>query len=151
MVELKWTNLYTTLRVTLFCTWCHVFYRSFANVTLMFDHFQCHCTIIWQAFLRNLDCTVAGNIETMSLEMRIWPWIYDTLIYINEYTLNSRFVYVDVFSLHSNEMTSWQSSSAEKMSCNIVPFFYHHSVVIQHLVSDMRLSLISKENVHNIR
>ena len=98
MVELKWTNLYTTLRVTLFCTWCHVFYRSFANVTLMFDHVQCHCTIIWQAFLRNLDCTVARNIETMSLEMRIWPWIYDTLIYINECTLNSRFVYVDVFS-----------------------------------------------------
>jgi hypothetical protein len=35
--------------------------------------------------------------------------------------------------------------------CNVVPFFYHHSVVIQHLVSDRLLSLISKENVHNVR
>ena len=140
--------MYTTLRVTLFCTWCHVFYCSFANVTLMFDHFQCHCTIIWQAFLRNVDCTVAGNIETMSLEMRIWPWIYDTLIYINEYTLNSRFVYVDVFSYIPMK---WQSGSAEKMTYNVMPFFYHHNVVIQHLVSDRPFSLISKENIHNVR
>ena len=28
------------------------------------------------------------------------------------------------------------NSSAEKISCNVAPFFYHHSVVIQHLVSD---------------
>jgi hypothetical protein len=30
----------------------------------------------------------------------------------------------------SNDMTSWQNSSAEKISCNVAPFFYH-----QHLVS----------------
>jgi hypothetical protein len=29
-------------------------------------------------FLRNVDLTVAANIEPMSLEMRIWPWIRDT-------------------------------------------------------------------------
>jgi hypothetical protein len=29
-----------------------------------------------------------------------------------------------------------QSSSAENISCNVAPFFYHHSVVIQYLVSD---------------
>jgi hypothetical protein len=40
------------------------------------------------------------------------------------------------FIPHSNDMTSWQNSSAEKISCNVAPFFYHHSVVIQHLVSD---------------
>jgi hypothetical protein len=40
------------------------------------------------------------------------------------------------FVSHSNVMTSCQRSSAENVSCNVVPFFYHHSVVIQHLVSD---------------
>ena len=55
------------------------------------------------------------------------------------------------FVSHSNDMTTCQSSSAENVSCNVVPFFYHHSVMIQHLVSDRRLSLISKENVHNVR
>ena len=40
------------------------------------------------------------------------------------------------FVSHSNDMTSWQSSTAENISWNVVPFFYHHSVVIQHLVSD---------------
>ena len=55
------------------------------------------------------------------------------------------------FVSHSNDMTSCQSSSIENVSCNVAPFFYHHSVVIQHLVSDRRLSLISKENVYNVR
>jgi hypothetical protein len=51
------------------------------------------------------------------------------------------------FCSHSNDMASWQSSSAENVSCNVAPFFYHHSVVIQHFVSDSQLSLISKENM----
>ena len=55
------------------------------------------------------------------------------------------------FVSHSNGMTSCQSSSAENVSCNVAPFFYHHTVVIQHLVSDRRYSLISKENVYNVR
>ena len=55
------------------------------------------------------------------------------------------------FVSHSNDMTSCQSSSAENVSCNVASFLYHHSVVIQHLVSDRRLSLISKENVYNVR
>ena len=59
--------------------------------------------------------------------------------------------YIDVFFPHSNNMTSWKNSSAEKISCNVAPFFYHHSVVIQHLVSDRLLSLNSKENVQNVR
>jgi hypothetical protein len=40
------------------------------------------------------------------------------------------------FVSHSNGMTSCQSSSADNVSCNVAPFFYYHSVVIQHLVSD---------------
>jgi hypothetical protein len=50
---------------------------------------------------------------------------------MKEWTLNSRFVYVayiDVFSTHSNDMTSRESSSAEKISCNMAPFFYHQCV-----------------------
>ena len=55
------------------------------------------------------------------------------------------------FVSHSNDMTSCQSSSAENVSCNVAPFYYHHSVVIQHLVSDRRLLLFAKKNVHNVR
>jgi hypothetical protein len=40
------------------------------------------------------------------------------------------------FVSHSNDMKSCQSSSAENVSCNVAPFFYRHSVAIQHLVSD---------------
>ena len=54
------------------------------------------------------------------------------------------------FVSHSNDMMSCQSSSGENVSCNVPPFFYHHSMVIQHLVSDRRLSLISKE-MYNVR
>jgi hypothetical protein len=43
------------------------------------------------------------------------------------------------FVSHSNGMMSCQSSSTENVSCNVAPFFYHYSVVIQHLVSDRRL------------
>ena len=41
------------------------------------------------------------------------------------------------FVSHFNDMTSCQSSSTENVSCNVAPFFYHHTVVIQHLVSDI--------------
>jgi hypothetical protein len=58
--------------------------------------------------------------------------------------------YIDMFSPHSNDMTLWQNSSAEKISCNVAPFFYHHSVVTQHLVSDRILSFNSKEDIQNV-
>ena len=69
------------------------------------------------------------------------------------------------FLSHSNDMTSWLSSLAENVSCNVAPFFYHHSgdttscicyqtgnftvwwYNILYLLSDRQLSLISKENV----
>ena len=40
------------------------------------------------------------------------------------------------FVSHSNDMKSCQSNSAENVSCNVAPFFYDHSVVMQHLVSE---------------
>ena len=59
------------------------------------------------------------------------------------------------FVSHSNDVTSCQSSSAENVLCNVAPFFYHQcgdtTSCIRHLVSDRLLSLMSKENVHNVR
>ena len=80
-------------------------------------------------FWKNVDCSVAGNIETIihgneNMTMNSW---YTT----NEWTLNSHFVniaYIYVFPPHSTDMTSWQSSSAEKILCNVMPFFYHCAV-----------------------
>jgi hypothetical protein len=40
------------------------------------------------------------------------------------------------FVSHFNDMTSWQTSSTENVLCNVVPFFHHHSVVMQHLISE---------------
>jgi hypothetical protein len=52
--------------------------------------------------------------------------------------------------LHFN-LLLW-NPSAKWTDTNVTPFFYHHIVVIQHLVwSDRRLSVISKENVHNVK
>jgi hypothetical protein len=52
------------------------------------------------------------------------------------------------FLSHCNDMTSWLSSSAENVSCNVAPFFYHQcgdtTSCIRHFVSDRWLSLISK-------
>jgi hypothetical protein len=79
-VELKLTNLYNTLRRTTFCIWRRVICcRSFIKVTLLFG---ITFSVTVQSsdnmlFWRNLDSTVTGNIETMSLEMKIWQWIRD--------------------------------------------------------------------------
>jgi hypothetical protein len=44
---------------------------------------------------------------------------------------------------------NFDAATAKQILCNVVLFFYHHGVVVQHLVSDMLISLISKKNVHN--
>ena len=46
-VELIFTTFfYNTRRKTTFCEWHHVICcRSFTNVELLFNRFQCHCTI----------------------------------------------------------------------------------------------------------
>jgi len=100
-VELKLSNFNNTLREITFCAWRHVICcRSFINVS----HY-CSITFIVtvqssdNAFLRNVDLPVAGNIKTMSLEMRIWPWIRDTHEWINiKQSLNVNVAYIDIFS-----------------------------------------------------
>jgi hypothetical protein len=58
--------------------------------------------------------------------------VYDVTLFFRSFAN----VTLQCFVSHSNDMISWQSSSAENVSCNVTPFFYHHSVVIQHFVSD---------------
>ena len=74
-----------------------------------------------------------------------------TFICCHSFYCFANIAHIDVFYPHSNDMTSSQNSLAEKISCNVEPFFYHHNVVIQHLVSDRLLPLNSKENVQNVR
>jgi len=64
--------------------------------------------------------------------------------------------HIDAFyTPHSKDMTSWQNSSAEKITCNVAPFFYHQCgdtrSCMRHFVSDRLLSLNSKENVQHVR
>ena len=67
-VELKLTNLQNALKTATFCEWRHaICCHSFTNVTLLFEHFQCYCTIVYQRYFiwRNVDRThwnyVLGN------------------------------------------------------------------------------------------
>jgi len=127
--------------MTTLYAWCHIICCcSFKNVTL---HLQCHYIYCPTRLLLEkcaihvfvLDPIIARNIEYMSLEMWIWLLIHDILI-----CLRNDWIWINehwtLFSLHSNTMTSCTSSPAENVLCNIAPFFYHHSVGIQHLVSD---------------
>ena len=60
------------------------------------------------------------------------------------------------FFSHCNGMMSCQSSLAENVSCNVAlillsPQCGDSTSCIRRLASDRQLSLISKENVHNVR
>jgi len=100
-VESKLTNLVTTLReITWWRAWRHVIcYHSFTNTTLLFDHVHCRITLVrHRFFLRNMDLNGLKLPEI--LKLCPWKWEYDhefAIHYINEWTLNSRFVYVDAF------------------------------------------------------
>jgi hypothetical protein len=51
----------------------HIWHFTYSSTTL-----QCRYIIIRQRFFwRNVDRTVAKNVETMFLEMLIWPWFRD--------------------------------------------------------------------------
>jgi hypothetical protein len=102
---------------------------------------------------------------TEILKICHWKWYYDYEFVIhnmNEWTLSTCLDYVsyiDTLSLHSNAMTSWQRFPCIPMLWRHDKVFRHikssatshHSfittVVIQHLVSDRLLSLISQEGV----
>ena len=96
MGRIKMNTLYNTVRETTFCAWRHVISCStFTDVTLLFDHFQCHCSQSTMTFyFRNVDRTVAGNIECMSLQIRMCL----------------RCLHWCIFP-HSGQWCIWQSSS----------------------------------------
>ncbi len=140
---MKLTNLYNTLRGATLCTWRYVnCCRSFTEVTLLFDHFQCHCTIVRQhSFLRNMDRTVAHGNEKMTMNsqyewmnikkspsLRCWHWC--------------GFPRIPMIWRHGKVV----QQRAEKISRN-----GYTTSFIRHLESDRLLSSISKENVHNAR
>jgi hypothetical protein len=72
-IELKLTNLDTTLRVTTFSWWRHVMWcHSFTNRTCYYSiNFSVSVHPFDNAFCYwNVDLKVAGTIKTMSLEMQ---------------------------------------------------------------------------------
>ena len=105
-------------------------------------------------FYRNLDLNVTGNIETLSWEIRILPWIcytYDEWMNM-KHSLCWRCLHwcfsphIPMIWHHDNVVRQRRSRAillssqcSDRTSC------------IRHLVSDRRLSLILKENVHNVR
>ena len=81
------------------------------------------------------------NIETMFLDMRIWLSIRDTIIcqvWMSEHW--SLFLYISILWRHEEIVR-------QRTSCTML----RHSVVMQHRVSDRPLSIISKENIHNVK
>jgi hypothetical protein len=115
---------------------------------------SCYCSIAFsvtvQSFLSNVDRTVAGNIETMSLEIKIWQWICDTqyeCMNIKQ-SLCLRCLHWCVFPRipiiwHHDKVVRQRRSCATSHHSNITTVW-----LLQHLVSDRLLSLISKEIVH---
>ena len=132
-VELRLTNFCNTLRGTTFCKWRHIICcRSFINV-ILFDH--CQCLSLYNRHITPFFFLEMWTVQLLEiLKICPWKWEYDSEFVIHktcmdEWTLSISFVYVaynDVFSTHSNDMMSRQSSSAEKILCNVMPFFYHH-------------------------
>lgn len=95
----------------------------------------------WDVFTRNLIMTswkevrhrTSHGISRHSLITTVW-WYSCFFIRLCNHTLSP----LMFTSLHSNIMTSWKSSPPENIPCSFVPFFYHHSEVMQHLVSCIR-------------
>ena len=121
MGRIKMNTLYNTVRETTFCAWCHVICCStFTNVTLLFDHFQCHCTISRQWLF--------------SLEM--WTVQLPEILKVCPCKLECAYVaYIGVYYRILNNDAYDKVVRKKKISCNVAPFFYYNSVVIQHLVS----------------
>ena len=62
-------------------------------------------------------------------------WWYNTLYQVEPVVWTSITTSCDAVSLR-NRQDLIQSLVQTQYGCNVAPFFYHHSVVIQHLVSD---------------
>jgi hypothetical protein len=102
-------------------TWCIVLYQhtmyviSLSNISMK--------TNLKQITRIELELTNLDNIlrETTFCTWRHMFCCHSFTKVILLFTLIVYVAYIDVFFLHSNDMTSWQCSSAE----NVSPFFYH--------------------------
>ena len=123
-----------------------------SNAMTSWQRFPC-IPMLWRhdnAFLAFQCYDVMTTLTLHSNAMTSWqcfPCIPMLWRHDNAFLAFQCYDVMTTLSLHSNAMTSWQSISSNKIFCNVAPFFYHHSVVIQHLVSDRLLSLISQEGV----
>ena len=129
-------------------TWWRVLYQhtifviSLSNISIKTNFEQLRrikfkLANMYNTLRENTFCTWCHMFCCRSFTNVIY-WNYDNMIMnsINEWTLSSRFVYVAYIDVFPYAMVSWQSSLAEKLSCNDMSFFYSDSVVIQHLVSN---------------
>jgi hypothetical protein len=144
-IKLIFTNFfYNTLRKNTFCAWHHVICCRSFSATVQSDN----------AFKKEKWTLQLPKISKLCL----WKWEYDcefTMHNMNEWTLSSRFVYVvniDVFF----PAFQWydvmiKEFGRERRAILLSPQCGDTTSCIRHLVSDRLLSLISKENVHNVR
>ena len=137
-IELKVTNCNRILRATTLYAWRHqMCCRSFIDVTLV-SLYNRSKTLLLE------NCAIVfmyWNIETMFLDMRIWLSIRDIIIcqvWMSEHW--SLFLYISILWRHEEIVR-------QRTSCTML----RHSVVMQHRVSDRPLSIISKENIHNVK
>ena len=60
--------------------------------------------------------------------------------------------YISCLPSHSNDMTSWQSNSAENVSCNVAPFSYHHRVwwynILHHIPCIRQTTFVNFKGKH---
>ena len=114
--------------------WCGLFTQQARPDTVLYKH------TMYVISLSNIS--IKTNFKQITrVELRLTN-LYNTLEGDYILCMTSRlFVFVHSIALslftltcltpHSNDMTSWQSSSAEKILCNVAPFFYHHSTLYQ--------------------
>jgi hypothetical protein len=86
-------------------------------------NFNVNQRFFWRNMKKRSTCWCTGpcscrKFETMSLEIGKLLWIHE-----------------------SNIITSWKRCPVDNTLCSVTTFFYHHSVMIQHLVSDKLFSL----------
>ena len=119
------------------------------NVTLLFDHFQCHCTIVWRFFLEMWTLQLP---EILKLCPRTVNSQY--IIWMNEHSDIALFA-LRTLMCFPCITRRWRHYKVvrQRWSCATL----HHSFITivwwykQQLVSDRLLSLFSKENTHNVR
>ena len=131
-----WTSITTSRKSDEL--WCSLFTQQVRPDIVLYQHSMYHLYVISLSNISiktnlkqitriELELTNLDNIlrETTFCTWRHVFCCHSFTKVILLFTLIVYVAYIDVFFLHSNDMMSWQSSSAENVSCNVSPFFYH--------------------------